>query len=174
MDLYTLFTNLIIFTPILLFVHYRGVDFLGDLYHSGKEKVNKLRELRKLARDNNVSIKKVILTVLSTLYSILYYTLVQKLNKTVRKVDKNTYEVTYCISGKVYKFNTKARRGMSEVLQIVSGDQDVTEEIEPFLGPKSDFHGFEYTPSSFGYSTLTFNMVDGNVITFSENENLKL
>jgi hypothetical protein len=174
MDLYTLFSNLIIFTPILLFVHYRGMDFVGELYQSGKEKVDKVRELRKLAKDNNVSIKKVILTVLSTLYSILYYSIIQKINKTVRKLDKNTYEVTYCISGKVYKFNTKARRGMSDVLQIVSGDQDVTEEIEPFLGPKGDFHGFEYTPSGFEYSTLTFNMVDGNVITFSENEILKL
>lgn len=174
MDLYTLFTNLIIFTPILLFVHYRGLDFLGDVYQTGKEKINRLRELRKMAKDNNISIKKVVWTVLSTVYSLLYYSLLQKINKTVKKIDKNTYEVTYSIGGKVYKFNTKARRGMSDVLQIVSGDQDVTEEIEPFLGPKGDFHGLEYTPASFGFNTLTFNMVSGDVLTFTENTVLKL
>jgi len=93
----------------------------------------------------------------------------------VKKIDKHNYEVTYCLAGKIYKFHTKGRRGMSDVLQIINDEEkDVTEEIEPFLGPKGDFHKLEYKPHSFGYKTLTFNMTDGSVLTFEEEHVLKI
>ena len=174
-DLYNGFVNLILFTPVILFVHYRGIEFMGNLYTSTKEKINRLITLKRKLNEQNIKVSQIIKTVLLTIYIVCKHSLLQKLNKSVEKIDKNTYEITYTIGARLYKFRTKTQKGMSNILQIIdSENNDVTEIIEPYIGPHRDFHNFEYTPHSLSYKTLTFNFNDGESTTFQENDKILL
>lgn len=175
MDLYNTVYNLVLFTPVLVFVHYGGFDFMKNLFHSTKTKVNKMIELKKKLNQQNISVSKIFAAAFLTIYSVIYYTLIQRLYKAVHKVNKHSYEVTYCLSGKIYKFHVKPKRGVQTVMQIIDHDSnDVTEEIEPFIGPAEDFHHQEYTPHTFGYKSLTFNCFDGSTKVFEEYQILSL
>lgn len=171
MDLYNTIYNLLIFSPIIIFVHFRGIDFLKDVYSNVQSKVERFKELKTLANKNNISLKELIKNVTYTIYSVIYYVIIQKLNKSVKRLDKHNYEITYSIGGKIYKFITAHKRGMGSILQIIDQDEnDVTEKIEPFFGPHENFHHIKYKPSSFGCETLTFNYCNGNTKLFEEDE----
>lgn len=175
MELYDTVYNLILFTPILAFVHYGGFDFLGNLYQSTRQKFGKLLEMKRKLNEQNISITKIVTVTIVTIYSVIYYSLIQKFNKAVHKVNKHTYEVTYCIGGKIYKFYVKPKKGVHSVLQVIDHDNnDVTELIEPFFGPAEDFHHQEYTPYIFNYKSLTFNYFDGSNKTFEEYDKLSI
>jgi hypothetical protein len=175
MDLYTIITNFLLFTPVLAFVHYRGIDFIVDLFCNIKEKYHKFKSLKQLADKNNVNYRQLIKTSIYTIYSVIYYVIIQKLNKSVKKIDKHTYEITYSIGGKIYKFNTGCKKGMGSVLQIIDdNNNDVTEKIEPYFGPMENFHKNDYSPSTFECKTLTFNYSDGSTKTFNEHETIEI
>ena len=168
-------TYFLIFTPVLLFVHFRGVEFLGNLYTSTKEKCTRLMFLKRKLNEQNIHVTQVLKTILFTIYVVCKHSLIQKLNKSVEKIDKNTYEITYTIGARLYKFRTKTQKGMSNILQIIDSDNnDVTELIEPYLGPHRDFHNYEYTPHSFNFKSLTFNFNDGESTTFIEHDKISV
>jgi hypothetical protein len=174
-DLYNTFANLILFTPILLFVHYRGFEFFGNLYYSTKEKIQRLFLLKKQLNEKNIHISNIIKTILFTIYLVCKHSLLQKLNQSIEKIDKNTYEITYSIGSRLYKFRTKTQKGMSNILQVIDSDNnDVTEFIELYLGPYRDFHNIEYTPYSLDFKSLTFNFNDGESTTFTEHDKITL
>jgi hypothetical protein len=174
-DLYNTFTNFILFTPILLFVHFRGLEFLRNLYYSTREKINRLFLIKRKLNEKNIYISNIIKSVLYTVYLVCKHSLLQKLNQSVEKIDKNTYEITYSIGARLYKFRTKTQKGMSNILQIIDSDNnDVTELIEPYIGPHRDFHNCEYTPHLLNFKSLTFNFNDGESTTFIEHDKITL
>ena len=74
------------------------------------------------------------------LIKCLYY-----LDPRVRKLEKNKFEISYVIGSKLYKFQTKIKRGPATVLQVVDKDyNDITKLIKPYLGPNRDFHNITY------------------------------
>jgi hypothetical protein len=112
-----------------------------------------------------------------------YYLMLQKLNKSVIQIDKTTYEITYLLKNKLYKFRTKVLRGpVNAVVEILGsnsceGEEQVFEEakeIEPYLGPNLNFHNTFYTPADFGYKKLIFVLEDGTEQTFSDKEMITL
>ena len=131
--------------------------------------------LKRKLNEQNIHVTQVLKTILFTIYVVCKHSLIQKLNKSVEKIDKNTYEITYTIGARLYKFRTKTQKGMSNILQIIDSDNnDVTELIEPYLGPHRDFHNYEYTPHSFNFKSLTFNFNDGESTTFIEHDKITL
>lgn len=104
-----------------------------------------------------------------------YISLLQYINSTIRQIDRKTYEITYVVKGKTFKMIVKPKRGPSDVLLIYNEeDEDVGEVVMPYLGPEDNFHGHDYTPKFFRYKTLTFEMCNGNKLTFLENETINL
>ena len=49
---------------------------------------------------------------------------------------------------------------MKIVFRITSHNIDVTEQINPYLGPNEDFYGHNVTPKMLGYETLTFHVIN--------------
>jgi hypothetical protein len=112
---------------------------------------------------------------ITILLKAVYYAFLQKVNKTVQKTGVNKYEISYVIHGKVYKMIAKVRRGPKKVLQVIDeNDEDITDLIDPYLGPNCDLHNSCITPNFFGKRILIFNLGDGESKTFGEHEIIDL
>lgn len=94
----------------------------------------------------------------------MYLSIVQYLNNSVRKVGKHDYEISYVVSGRMYKMLVTPVRGRHRVSSIRNDNNiNITNIVRPYLGPKYDWHGMKFTPEFFGSSSLTFEMCDGSV-----------
>jgi len=99
----------------------------------------------------------------------MYLSLVQYMNNSVKKLDKNVYEVSYQIKGKSYKMIVTPDKGPAKILQISNDSEiDVTNRVLPYLGPNYNWHGTKLTPKFFGYTSLTFELYDGGEKTFTD------
>lgn len=108
------------------------------------------------------------------IFHILYINLIQYLNITIRKIEKNTFEVKYTLNGKLFKNLVKFRKGPSPILQVIDEMSiDVTDEILEYLGPQYNWHGNKMTPRILGYNSLTFECSDGTEIHYKKNEVMK-
>jgi hypothetical protein len=76
----------------------------------------------------------------------------------------------------IFKFNEK-HRSNDLIIFKDEKDHDITDFIEPYLGPLQNFHGVSYTPADFNHKVIKV-FRDGNEIsyfkTFQEHDVLKL
>lgn len=99
----------------------------------------------------------------------MYLDLCQYLNTSVKKIGKNKFEITYILNEQEYKFIINGKKGPKSIINIKDeNDNDVTLQIEPYLGPQEDFHGNVFTPISLGYEKLTFELVGGKQLSFDK------
>ena len=106
------------------------------------------------------------------LFQALIYSTIQKFNKTVKK-KRNHYEITYFLGGQKYMFTAPLRKGPSSVILVIGDDDiDITDLVMPYMGPREDFHGQEYTPEFFGQKTVIFEMDDSTQKVFRDGEKI--
>ena len=112
---------------------------------------------------------QIYLTCVMMLFHHLYVSIFQALNKSVVKINKNTYELTYMLNDNTYKILVKTNIGpQPKIIQALDElDNDITETIRPFFGPIGNFHGITYTPKDFNIKNLTLNMSDTKELTFN-------
>lgn len=104
-----------------------------------------------------------------------YISLIQYLNNSVKKINRNSYEISYVINGKMYKMIVTPLRGPAPILQISNENQvDLTDEILPYLGPNYNWHHRQFYPHFFNSKTLIFELSDGTERTFSEEDHVKI
>jgi hypothetical protein len=97
------------------------------------------------------------------------------MNNTVKKIGKNTYEITYNIAGNTYKMIVTPTKGPSPILQISDHNlNDVTNEILPYLGPERNWHGNKFNLDFFNKESLTFELADGSTKIFTLDKHLHI
>lgn len=90
------------------------------------------------------------------------------MNNTIKKIDKNTYELTYIINGNIYKMIVKPIRGPKPILQIIDDESnDITDDVLPYLGPNFNWHGHKFSLDFFNKKEITFQMFDGTTKTYN-------
>jgi hypothetical protein len=129
-----------------------------------KDRYEKIKIINNsVALRGNKSILRVFWSTLTIIFTIMYISICQKLNKTVIKVDRNYHEITHVINGKLVRILIKTPKGPRNILQIIDQkDEDVTEEIESYFLTKPIF----LTPKYLGYKNLAFNMDNGDTFDF--------
>ena len=179
-----------IFAIILLFplvMWFRNVGILYAILFPAAKIITygkKLNQLKKLATLKHVDAdnKNIVITFRTRLH--IYYTCVcmvlhhiyislfQLFNKSVIKINKNTYELTYMLNNNMYKMRIKTSIGpQPKIIQALNEvDHDITDTIVPYLGPSGNFHGIKYKPTDFNVKILTLNMSDTRELTFTEND----
>ncbi len=169
---------LYIIIPIVvsgLFFYFDGPKFVKYKYGKTKE-LYQLVSTKYKTRDCGTRLK-ILWWSLVILCQALYVTIIQKLNNSVIKKKENysnTYEITYVISGKIYKLVVTPIKGPKNVLQVIDdNNEDITRQIVPYLGPAEDWHSSKFKPSFFNRKSLTFNLSSSDDITFTENEEIK-
>ena len=118
---------------------------------------------------------KILIKAMLLLCRIMLLKCIAYFDPRVIKLEKNKYEINYVIGNKLYKFQTKIKRGPSMVLQVIDGEyNDITELIKPYIGPNRDFHNIKYTPESLNFNELVFQLATGDEIMFSKSQVIEL
>jgi hypothetical protein len=148
-----------------------GVLYYTDAYTITKDfvtlKYEKWRKLNKLVSTTQDNKLLVVVESIKLILQVMYISLLQKMNKSIKKLDKRTYEVTYVINGRMYKMVAKPTPGPIPILQIIDEESnDVTDKVLPYMGPTYDWHGNKLSPEFFGAKTLTFELYNGTEYTF--------
>lgn len=132
-----------------------------------REKYNvslkKWGKLKKLVSSTETSVSKIYIRSFVLVCQMIYISILQYLNSTVRMIDNSTYEVTYVINSRMYKMIVKPVKGPRLILQVRDdSDCDITDVVLQYIGPKYDWHGTAVDPSFFNNSSfLTFELADG-------------
>lgn len=99
----------------------------------------------------------------------------QYLNKSVVRLNNNTYEVTYILNGKTYKLKVKIKKGPNKIIQALDhNDIDMTDSLHSFYGPHQNFHGTLFTPKDFNVKRISVNTSDGDEKVFEENDHINI
>jgi len=147
-----------------LFIKLDGCSIISNKY-------DKWNSLNKLVSTRHKNKMLVIWISIKLICESLYINLIQYLNKSLIKIDKNNYELTYVINGKLYRILVKIKRGPNPILQIISeSSEDVTDIISPYIGPQYNWHGNKLTPANLGYKTLIFELSDSTEKIYSESQ----
>lgn len=119
---------------------------------------------------------RVYYTCLCMIIHHIYISSFQFFNKSIVKLNKNTYELTYMLNNNIYKIFIKTSIGpQPKIIQALNDvDHDITDSILPYLGPGGNFHGLKYKPADFNIKILTLNMSDARELTFTANEEISL
>tara|TARA_Y100000389_G_C17412106_1_gene491544 strand:+ start:234 stop:734 length:501 start_codon:yes stop_codon:yes gene_type:complete len=105
----------------------------------------------------------------------IYLNMLQKFKHNAVKIDKKTYELTYCLDDKTYKMLFKVKRGPNPILKILDeNDLDVTSELLPYIGPNYDWHNFKISPKFFNKKTIKFIKQNEEILVFQDKDNMDL
>ena len=89
----------------------------------------------------------------------------------IAKVSAGKIDVEYPYCGQKYIFRVSVKKGPNKFLvkKICDEvDNDITDTIKPYLGPKEDWHGNQFTVQDFGCSAMDFTLVDDRVLHYDK------
>jgi hypothetical protein len=140
----------------------------NTIMYNIKMKYRKIKSLKRLVESQHKNILKIMWVTFCIILKTFYISICQYLNRSVSRLDKNTYEVSYSINGILYKMIVKPRRGPKCIIEAVDEhDNDITPELLAYMGPMENFHGgTEITPTFLNKQKITLNLTNGNEITF--------
>ena len=128
---------------------------------------NRWKKLNRLVSTQHRTAWAIFYYSLTLICRVFYLSCVQYLNNTVVKLNSKIYLINYVIKGRQYSMIIKPKRGPTPVLQIINEDQeDITEKVLPYMGPKYDWYHDELDFNVYFKSKkLTFNLSNGNICT---------
>ena len=147
--------------------------FVGFSFFNVSTKIKtsfyKIKRLKALVSSQNEGRINIYWITFCIILKSFYISFLQRINKTVIKLDKNTWEISYIIDDKLYKIVVKKKRGPRDILSIIDDKkEDVTNLVLPYLGPGEDFYKSILTPDFFSKKSLTFNLSNGTEIIFKK------
>lgn len=161
-----------IFIAFGAFLFWRTEAYLVIKNKITKE-INKFKKVNLLVSSIKKKKSTIIWVSLKLIFQAIYISFIQYMNSSVKHIDNKTSELTYVINGRIYKMIIIRKRGPSPILQISNNfENDVTDQILPYMGPQYDWHGNKFTPEFFGYSSLTFELGNGTEYTYQTNDSL--
>jgi hypothetical protein len=146
-----------------------------------KVKYNKFRLLNNLVSTlrapigtiKHKNILKIIYISIIIILQSIYINICQYFNKSLKQINKNTYELTYVIRGNIYKIIIPLKFGPNDILLIFDENlNDITDIIMPYFGPCNNFHGNDYTPEFFNYNQFNIELSSGDNIIIEKNEKI--
>jgi hypothetical protein len=155
---------------IAVFIHMGGPLIV---WLDVKDKYRRFRKLNKLVATQYKPCCMIFWVSIQILCKSLWLSFMQWANNSVQKADRQRYEVSYIINGRLYKMIVKPVRGPAPILLAVDENQeDITSKLVPYLGPQRDFHGFKLTPQFLGYQEISAELSTGETVTFGETETI--
>lgn len=165
---------LYILTALLMLFLYR-LDGHVIFYNRIMSDYNKFKALNNLVATNHKNICIILWFSVCIIAKAMYINLIQYLNKSIRKINKNTYELTYVINGNTYKIRLVPKRGPKTIIQAIDeNDVDITDTIQEYAGCSDDFHGYPFTPDLLGKKEITLHTASGVEKVFGSSDVLSL
>ena len=150
------------------------IVYKTDAYHAVKDTVqtnyNRYKMLSVLCNGTGRSKSSLIFAAMKLMFNLMCCTFIQKLNNRLVAVDPSgKFVLTYVIKGRMYRMLIEPPKGPCPVLQIINdSEEDVTDIVRPFMGPKYDWYGEKPPLIDMGYSSLTIINGEGEEQTFKK------
>ncbi len=153
----------------ILYISY--LSYNSNILNDINIKYNKWKRLKSLVATKHKSTFMIYYVSIEMILTMYYSELIKYLNKSVHKIGKNRYEVSFTINEKHYKMVVKPDKGPPKILMITDkNNEDVSDLIFPYLGPNHNWFNNFFSPSFFGYDELNFELNDGSKINFKNSE----
>lgn len=166
---------MLLYAFFFLALIFLGFDLHKTVQNAITIKYTQVKTLVNVVRQNQKSIMKVIWMCCYLIGKTLYTRVWQYLNRSVKCVGKNKYEISYVVNGILYKIVVQSKRGPKTILQVINDkDEDITEVFQQYFGPNEDFHGQNYTPLFFNSENLHILRTTGEEVNFDTNRIIKL
>jgi hypothetical protein len=108
------------------------------------------------------------------IFKFFYLQTLQYLTNTVVKLDKNSYEISYLINGKIYKMVVKTDRGPLNYYKILNDkNENITDEISQYYGPHYK-NQIKLTPDFFKTSSIKLVFFDETEKVFTKHDKIVL
>jgi len=123
------------------------------------------------------NLNSLFLTILYSTYSIYYQSYDTNNKKDINpiKFNKKYVKISYKYKDKNYHYLLKIPRGVYPLKSITDEeDNDISDIIEPYLGPNLDCHGSSIYPKDFGYNKIKIKTIFDNLIIFEEDQKIEL
>ena len=138
-----MFTRIMIF----LFLSASGIYITKKpevIYSKCSKEISRFNSLMSLVSTTEKRFIMVYLISIKMIFKLSYIKLRRYfITSPVKKVSNNTYEVSYEINNICYKMLVQPFRGPRPVMQITDdNNNDITEHILPYMGPRYDWHSF--------------------------------
>lgn len=166
--IFTIFTTI---SSLITITSYHFFKNYNNITNTVKIKYDKWLLLNDMVSKKHDSRIMITLISISMILKKFYLEFLQYINNSVVKINKNTYEVSYIINNKLYKMIVKPERGPKSITNILDeNEDDITHEIEPYLGPNNDFHGHKFTPKFFCKKNIIIYKHGDEKIIFEDDE----
>ena len=163
-------TNCIFFLVTLSSIYFYNKNNISNYI---TKKYNKWLSLNNLVSSRYKSNFMIKIISLEMIFKSLYLSFIQYMNNSLIKIDKNSYELSYIVNGKLYKMIIKPKRGPIPILCVTNENNiDITDNILHYLGPNNDWHGKTYCPEFFKQHMLNIELLDGTKKTFNHDETI--
>ena len=106
------------------------------------------------------------------IFKVLWISIIQYMNNTIVKINKDKYIVSYVIKGKLYQMIVNINKDSATKILLVSdeNEDDISNIFYPYLGPEENFHGFKYTPKMFNKKEISIQLSDGTERIFTNDQ----
>ena len=146
-----------------------------DFHFTLKDRYNKIKSLNQLVSSQYKNVFVIFWVSFYIIMQAMYIKFLQLVNKSMVKINKNTYQLTYVINGQLYKLIVKTRKGPKNVILATDeNDEDITDIIHSYMGPCENFHGDTITPEFFGKNKITLNLSSGEDKTFDKTDAISI
>ena len=136
------------------------------------KKVGQLNDVNKLLNKDTNTIGIYIKSSLM-ISKMLYMSFIQYMTNNIKKINKNTYELTYVLNGKQFKILINEYKGPKMISYVIDDKGiDISDRFLELFGPSNDFHNSVFTPRSFGSTFLTIGLMNEEITRFEENEQI--
>jgi len=163
----------LIFTSIgVCYTIYHVIQNIDEEYIDTRKK--RWQNLNKMMATKYSSPSLVKIMSFYMIFKFFYLQLIQYLTDSVKKIDKNHYQVTYVINGKLYKMIVKPERGPAEYDEILNEkNENIIEEVLTYYGPHHK-NQVKLKPVFFKSKFLRIKKYDETEIIVDEHEHIIL
>lgn len=94
----------------------------------------------------------------------------------LEKLSRHKYVCKYQYQDYVYKIPLTIQRGPTNIVSVIDTihNQDVTDQVKPYLDPNGNCHGLSLTAQDIGYIKLCILTHDGQMHTFEKNQIIRV
>ena len=139
-----------------------NVDAHNIIYNTADRKWKKWKRMKSFLSNHHNTITELYKAAFELIIKAIYISFIQTVNKSVVKIDKNTYQISYVINGNLYRMILIPKKGPTSIIQIRDEfDIDITERILPYYGPCHDWHSISFIPQFFKHKRMVFELDSG-------------
>jgi len=149
------------------------LDGFGIVNNQVKYQIQRAKQLKSLVKSRHTGFCKITYVMTKIVAQSLLYTFVQKVNKSVVKLDKNKYKVSFIINHRIHTIVIEAKKGPDSLIGAYDeNDNDITFKLVPYF--RNIKIQKNLTPSFFNCDKISIETGYGESFEFNNDSSIEI